>query len=173
MSDWNSKQYIKFEKERTQPTIDLIHRIDIVPKTILDIGCGPGNSTIELKRAFPDAEVIGIDSSENMLETAKKKYPDIEFRKCFVPDELNQFGKYDLLFSNACLHWVPNHETLFPLLMESLNEGGVLAVQMPLVQYAPFYKSLDRLVEKNWSKLKTSAIFIIDCPMKRLIFFLN
>ncbi len=98
--------------------------------------------------------MIGIDNSENMLETAKQKYPDIEFKKCFVPDELNQFGKFDLLFSNACLHWIPDHETLLPLLMESLNDGGVLAVQMPLVQYAPFYKSLDRLVEKKWENLK-------------------
>ncbi|MBP3872015.1 MAG: methyltransferase domain-containing protein [Faecalicoccus sp.] len=154
MSDWNSSQYIKFEKERTQPTIDLIHRIDIEPKTILDIGCGPGNSTIELKKAFGSAEIIGIDSSENMLESAKQKYPEIEFKKCRVPDELNSFGKYDLLFSNACLQWIPNHESLLSVLMEHVNEGGVLAVQMPLVQMAPFYRSLDRLVEKNWNDLK-------------------
>ena len=154
MSDWNSSQYIKFEKERTQPTIDLIHRIDIEPKTILDIGCGPGNSTIELKKAFPQAKIIGIDSSDNMLETAKQKYPEIEFRKCRVPDELNSFGKYDLLFSNACLQWIPNHESLLPILMEHVNEGGVLAVQMPLVQMAPFYKSLDCLVEKSWNDLR-------------------
>lgn len=146
MSDWNSKQYTKFEKERTQPSVDLISRLDISPKTVLDIGCGPGNSTNRLYERFPSAEIIGIDSSENMLETARKSYPNLKFEKCFVPDGLEKFGKFDLIFSNACLHWIPNHGELLPKLVERLNDGGVLAVQMPLVQTAEFYKLLNSLV---------------------------
>ena len=122
MNDWNSEQYTKFERERTQPSIDLIHRINIRPTTILDIGCGPGNSTNRLAKYFPDE----LDSLEN----------------------------YDLIFSNASLHCIPDHESLLPKLMSNLNDGGMLAVQMPLVQEAMFYKLLNRLIsEGKWKKL--------------------
>ena len=72
MGDWDSRQYTKFEKERTQPSIDLISRISIDPGSILDIGCGPGNSTAQLAKRFPTAEILGVDSSDNMLERAGK-----------------------------------------------------------------------------------------------------
>lgn len=154
MNDWNSNQYTKFENERTQPSIDLIRRINIFPESILDIGCGPGNSTNQLSVFFPDADILGIDSSDNMLSKANKTYPNLKFRKCFVPDELDSVGNYDLIFSNACLHWIPDHETLLPKLMSKLNDGGILAVQMPLVQNAVFYKTLNKLVsDGKWSKL--------------------
>lgn len=156
MSDWNSTQYTKFERERTQPSIDLINRISIEPKTILDIGCGPGNSTAQLLRRFPKADILGIDSSDNMLEKATASYPEIKFRKCFVPDGLEDFGDFDLIFSNACLHWIPDHKNLLPKLIEKLTDGGVLAVQMPLVQNAIFYRELNSLVaEGKWQKLNS------------------
>lgn len=85
MGDWNSAQYTKFERERTQPSIDLINRLHIEPKTVLDIGCGPGNSTAQLFRRFPEADILGIDSSDNMLEKASASYPGMKFKKCFVP----------------------------------------------------------------------------------------
>lgn len=154
MSDWNSSQYTKFENERTQPSVDLIHRIHIDAESILDIGCGPGNSTNQLSLFFPGADILGIDSSDNMLDKAEKTYPDLKFRKCIVPDELDSIGKFDLLFSNACLHWIPNHRKLFPELMAKLNSGGILAVQMPVVQDAMFYKMLNKLIEcDKWKKL--------------------
>ncbi len=160
MSDWNSKQYKRFEKERTQPSVDLISRIDINPKSVLDIGCGPGNSTNRLYEHFPSAEILGIDSSENMLETARESYPQLKFEKCFVPDGLENFNKFDLIFSNACLHWIPNHTELLPKLVQRLNDGGVLAVQMPLVQTAMFYKMLNDLISHGrWEKLKVIQNF--------------
>ncbi len=155
MKDWNSNQYIKFEKERTQPSVDLIGRIGISPQTVLDIGCGPGNSTNRLCERFPSADIIGIDSSDNMLEKAKSSYPFLKFRKCLIPDELDSLGKFDLIFSNACLHWIPDHASLLPKLTEKLNHGGMLAVQMPLVQNAEFYIQLNRLIaEDKWIKLR-------------------
>ncbi len=70
---WNAKQYLKFEAERTQPAIDLIARLDgLAPRRILDLGCGPGNSTALLARRFPKAELIGADASEDMLSRARK-----------------------------------------------------------------------------------------------------
>lgn len=154
MKDWDSKQYTKFEKERTQPSIDLIRRISITPHSILDIGCGPGNSTNQLAGYFPGADILGIDSSDNMLERAERTYPELSFRKCTVPDGLDTLGSYDLIFSNACLHWIPDHERLLPGLMNKLAPGGMLAVQMPLTQEAAFYHILNGLVSSGrWEKL--------------------
>lgn len=152
--DWDSKQYMKFERERTQPSVDLINRIDIAPTAVLDIGCGPGNSTKRLADRFEKADILGIDSSDNMLEKAKSSYPQLKFQKRVVPDELDGLGEFDLIFSNACLHWIADHKSLFPRIMDKLCRGGVLAVQMPLVQYADFYKTLDTLIKKGkWEKL--------------------
>lgn len=160
MSDWNSNQYVKFERERTQPSVDLICRINIIPKSVLDIGCGPGNSTLRLYERFPKAEILGIDSSDNMLEKAEKTYPHLKFCKCTIPDGMDKLENFDLIFSNACLHWIPNHKSLFPKLMDKLNAKGMLAVQMPLVQNAEFYKILNKLTEtKKWKKLQNISVF--------------
>ena len=80
MSDWNSLQYLKFEKQRTQPVRDLLMRLKSdAPHTIADIGCGPGNSTSAVAEYFPKAELVGIDSSPNMIEKAKARYPRLKF----------------------------------------------------------------------------------------------
>lgn len=160
MGDWNSNQYTKFENERTQPSVDLIHRINITPESVLDIGCGPGNSTHQLHEYFPAADIVGIDSSDNMLDKAKISYPELKFQKCVIPDQLDQIGSFDLIFSNACLHWISDHKSLLPKLMDKLNHGGMLAVQMPLVQNAMFYKALDKLVSNDrWKKLSSIKNF--------------
>lgn len=160
MNDWNSTQYIKFERERTQPSIDLLNRIDINPTNILDIGCGPGNSTAQLKNKFPKSNILGVDSSENMLEKAVQSYKNLNFKKANIPYDLDSLGEYDLIFSNACLHWIPDHNSLLPSLIDKLNKNGALAVQMPLVQYAPFYKILNRMIDcSKWNKLKTIQNF--------------
>lgn len=160
MNDWNSNQYTKFEKERTQPSVDLIHRINILPESILDIGCGPGNSTNQLYEYFPKSNILGIDSSDNMLDKAEKSYPHLKFRKCFIPDDIESIENFDLIFSNACLHWIPDHKNLFPKLMSKLNRGGMFAVQMPLVQNAMFYKILNKLISTDkWKKLRDIHIF--------------
>lgn len=156
MSDWSSKQYSKFETQRTQPSLDLISRIsDIEPKRTLDIGCGPGNSTAALAKAFPDTELIGIDASDNMLLKAREAYPDIRFIRGFIPDDLDKLtGKFDLIFSNACIHWIPDQERLINSVFEKLANNGYFAVQIPMIQEAPFYKLLDNLTAlPKWKKL--------------------
>ena len=149
MSNWNSSQYLKFKKQRTQPAIDLARRIaDRCPKTIVDIGCGPGNSTLVLKELFPHADILGIDPSSNMIEKAKKDHPDIAFRLC---DAMALEGKYDLLFSNACLQWIPNHDILLPALMEKVKSGGVLAVQIPRNGEEPLFQLINEVAaEPRW-----------------------
>ena len=157
MSEWNSNQYIKFKNQRTQPSVDLISRIaDMKPNRILDIGCGPGNSTYALASAFPHSELIGIDSSEDMLKKAKDTYPEICFLNKNVPDELDTLqGNFDLIFSNACIHWIPDQKRLIKSVLNKLCVNGRFAVQIPLIQEAPFYRLLYSLFEEGkWRKLK-------------------
>ena len=109
MKEWSSEQYLKFKKQRTQPAVDLAKRIaDKDPRAVLDIGCGPGNSTSVLKKTFPEARVVGIDSSPEMIEKAKASCADIEFRLCDITADLENLEKYDVIFSNACLFVVEN-----------------------------------------------------------------
>lgn len=150
MSDWDSKLYLKFKNERTQPAIDLANRLRVYnPKTAADIGCGPGNSTSVLKSVFPESDIIGLDNSENMINKAKNTYPDLKFRLC---DVNNLSESYDLLFSNACLQWLPEHDKLIPKLMNNLNEGGVLAVQIPMNTEEPLYRAIAETAEEpEWN----------------------
>lgn len=153
MADWNSSLYLKFEKERTQPAIDLANRINVVaPKRIVDLGCGPGNSTAQLKKRFPTAEILGVDSSPNMIEKAKTDYPELEFEVLDVNGDLSAFnGQFDVVFSNACLQWLPDHQTLLPKLMKLLKKGGELAVQMPENKDERLFQIVDEVAEdKKW-----------------------
>ena len=98
MSDWNSNQYMKFGAERTQPSIDLVNRIaDINPNRILDIGCGPGNSTDRLAKQFPNADILGVDFSEDMLRKAGvKNMEELEIK-------FPEFNKT----TNMTASWIP------------------------------------------------------------------
>lgn len=149
MSDWNPEKYLLFQKQRTQPAIDLANRVrDCAPKTIVDIGCGPGNSTEVLRKVFPEAEILGIDSSPGMIDRAKAKHGDLNFSLCSAAD---LDGAYDLLFSNACLQWIPNHRELIPQLMGKLTDGGVLALQMPMNHEEPLYQIIRAVAaESKW-----------------------
>lgn len=150
MSDWNPKKYLQFKHQRTQPARDLAARLlDFSPAAAADIGCGPGNSTAVLKEMFPSAKLIGIDNSESMIAKAREKYADISFRVCSA-QELR--GKYDLIFSNACFQWIPDHEELIPDLMEKLNPGGYLAVQMPMNHNEPLYCLINEMIhDPKWN----------------------
>lgn len=149
MSEWSSSQYLKFKNQRTLPALDLASRIkEYDVKIAADIGCGPGNSTSVVKNTFPNARVIGVDSSDDMIKKARASYPELEF---VLSDALALDGKYDLLFSNACLQWIPDHRTLIPALMDKLNAGGVLAVQIPMNGDEPLYKIISEVAsEKKW-----------------------
>lgn len=149
MPDWNAAQYLKFEKQRTQPAKDLLMRLKAyTPHTAVDIGCGPGNSTSAIAECFPHTALMGIDSSPDMIQKAKAKYPALSFALC---DALSLEGKYDLLFSNACLQWIPDHAALIPALMSKLNEAGVLAVQMPMNGEEPLFRIIREVAaEPRW-----------------------
>ena len=130
-SDWNPELYRRFEDERTRPARELLARVALTdPKRVYDLGCGPGNSTELLVERFPNAHVVGTDNSEAMLASARKRLPVCAF-------ELSDIAQWqpseppDLIYANAALQWVGDHETLLPRLLDSLAPGGVLAIQMP------------------------------------------
>ncbi|MBN2202352.1 methyltransferase domain-containing protein, partial [bacterium] len=109
MTGWNPDAYMKFGSERTRPSIDLVGRINLTdPASIVDIGCGPGNSTQVLRERWPNARIIGLDSSPQMIEKARSTYPGEEWvlgdASDWTPEE-----KFDLVFSNATLQWLPDH----------------------------------------------------------------
>ena len=166
MADWNSEQYLKFKAQRTQPAIDLAARLSGKPQDrdieVIDLGCGPGNSTRVLKKRFPDAYVIGADNSENMIEKARKDNPDIDFVIMDIMGDLSEMrGKFDVVFSNACLQWLPDHAELLPRLFELLRKGGTLAVQIPMNYDEPIHKIIARISESaKWSdKFPEKRIF--------------
>lgn len=163
MADWNSVQYLKFENERTQPAIDLVNRIFIVdPKKIIDIGCGPGNSTQVLSQRFPNAYILGVDNSSNMIETAKRDYPNLDFKTCDVSKDLSMFGNdFDVVFSNACIQWIPNHNELLKNIMGLLKIDGILAVQTPMNYQEPIHKIIGEVsINEKWkSEFSIQRIF--------------
>jgi trans-aconitate 2-methyltransferase len=131
MNDWSARQYLKFEDDRTRPSRDLIAQVPLDRATrVFDLGCGPGNSTELLVERFPEAEMIGIDSSPDMLRQARERLPG----RTFMQGDLATWSppeNTDVLFANAVFQWVPDHPNVLARLLEALPAGGVLAVQMP------------------------------------------
>ena len=127
---WSAAQYAKFEEERTRPVGDLMARVRVAhARRVADIGCGPGNSTEVLRARFADAEVVGIDSSPDMVAAARKRLPGIAFE---VADIEGWWGSgFDVILANAVIQWIPDHEALLPALVGKLAPEGALAVQMP------------------------------------------
>ncbi len=145
MKDWNPDLYRRFEDERTRPARDLLARVPLEsPRRVVDLGCGPGNSTELLAERFPAAEVVGIDNSAAMLDSARERLPGCRFELAdiagWTPDEAP-----DLIYANAALQWVAHHERLLPRLLGVLAPGGVLAVQMPDNRDEPTHRAMREL----------------------------
>lgn len=129
---WDAAQYLRFGDERSRPFFDLLARVGAErPGYVVDLGCGPGNLTAALARRWPDAEVVGVDSSAEMIEAAKGAgYPGVSFSlgdiREWVPDRAP-----DVITCNAVLQWVPRHDDLLLRWAEGLAAGGWLAFQLP------------------------------------------
>lgn len=131
MAHWNPQQYLKFSEDRLRPALDLLGQVPLEKASrVVDLGCGPGNVTALLHQRWPDAHIIGVDNSSDMLAKAQASFKNIVWQQDDVAGWESQQG-VDLIFSNACLHWLSDHKKLFLNLMQNLNSGGVLAVQMP------------------------------------------
>jgi trans-aconitate 2-methyltransferase len=143
--DWNPELYLKFDKERIQPSIDLVSKIIYdKPDRIVDIGCGPGNSTQVLHQRWPSSDILGVDNSPAMIKKATNDYPNQKWLLADAgKDEIT--GQFDIVFSNATIQWIPNHEELIMRLSNILNDDGILAVQLPLFLDMPISKSINEI----------------------------
>jgi trans-aconitate 2-methyltransferase len=125
--DWSANQYVQFEEERTRPARDLLAAVPQTPiHSAIDIGCGPGNSTQALMARAPGAAILGIDSSADMIDAARKRLPQVRFDIADIA-AWDAPGAYDLILANAVLQWLPAHARLFPKLIGKLTQGGHLA----------------------------------------------
>ncbi|TDP74393.1 trans-aconitate 2-methyltransferase [Roseateles toxinivorans] len=130
--DWNPALYTRFEDERTRPAAELLARVPLTsPGRVVDLGCGPGNSTELLLARYGQAGISGLDSSPAMLASARQRLPALTFELGDISQWSPSGPPVDLAYANAALQWVPNHEQLMPGLLAALAPGGVLAVQMP------------------------------------------
>ena len=128
-----------------RPALDLIARIPIEhPRSVVDLGCGTGNVTRILRERWPQAAITGVDDSPQMLGEAKKPGTDIAWEQSDL-GAWNPPQKFELVFSNAALHWLDDHPALFARLCGNVAAGGVLAVQMPRNFAAPSHTLIQEL----------------------------
>jgi trans-aconitate 2-methyltransferase len=130
---WNPAQYEKFQREREQPFLDLLAMVKPRPAMrIVDLGCGTGRPTEILHDRLRARETIGLDRSANMLRQRSRPLPPgLSFEVGTIESFPGERGAFDLVFSNAALHWVMDHEALLARLAGALAPGGQLAFQVP------------------------------------------
>jgi trans-aconitate 2-methyltransferase len=153
MLDWNPELYRRYEDERTRPARELLARVPLSEAAeVVDLGCGPGNSTELLVQRFDGAHVIGTDNSEAMLVSARERLPQAQFEQSDISTWEPEL-RPDLIYANAALQWVPDHEALIPRLFAALAPGGVLAIQMPDNRQEPTHRLMRELAgEAPWAQ---------------------
>jgi trans-aconitate 2-methyltransferase len=155
---WEPTQYLKYSSERLGPALDLLARISSVsPRTVVDLGCGAGNVSAVLAERWPHARIVGVDNSAAMLARARTLTIASE-RIEWIEADLATFAPAapaDIVFSNAALHWLDDHETVFPRIFAAVADGGVLAVQIPDQFRAPSHVALADTVKsvRRFSRL--------------------
>lgn len=142
---WDADLYERFIDWRTQPSRDLASRIQVEsPEFVVDLGCGTGISTSVCRCRWPGSRILGIDNSPSMLDRGRELRIEAEFRHDSIESWLSLGERADVLFSSSALQWLPRHEELFPSLLERVNAGGALGVQIPDYQ-APGHVALRQL----------------------------
>jgi len=158
MPTWDPSQYLKFSDHRLRPAIDLMARIPLAaPRSIYDLGCGPGNITRLLAERWPDAAVTGVDSSADMLAKAEREAPDVTFQLADIT-YWSPPAPADLLFSNAALHWLDDHAVLLPRLISHLAPGGMIAIQMPANHASPSHLLMEEVAADDRWCAKLAAL---------------
>jgi trans-aconitate 2-methyltransferase len=138
---WDPSRYLDFEDDRRRPALELLARIPpAAADQVWDLGCGTGSVTPYLAQRWPRASIFGLDASPDMLEQART-IPGITWVEGDIAD-WEPAEPADILYANASLHWVDDHDRLFPRLMGLLRPGGVLAAQMPRNYAEPSHRVL-------------------------------
>jgi len=159
VESWNPSEYLRFGDERTRPSVDLAARIAVErPATVIDLGCGPGNSTRVLTQRWPQACVTGLDRSIEMITAARTKYPRERWLLADIAD-WHPDAAFDVVFSNAALQWLPNHGPLVERLFSCVSSGGALAFQIPSADFARVRAIIQRVaLGAPWSSRMTGAL---------------
>ena len=140
---WDPRIYERYKTYRDRPALDLMLRIpqDLKPVHIWDLGCGAGEQAAVLKRRHPAARVHGLDTSAEMLAEARARPDEVDWVQgdiaAFAPEQ-----RPDLIFTNAALHWLPDHAWLYPRLVEALAPGGVFACQVPMTYESAWHEAM-------------------------------
>jgi trans-aconitate 2-methyltransferase len=160
---WSPSQYLLFEDERSRPARDLLAAVPLADaRRVIDLGCGPGNSTELLAGRYPYADLSGIDSSPDMLVAARRRLPKARFIEAELSTWLPE-GPVDLLFANAVFQWVPNHLAVMERLLDALPRGGVLAVQMPDNLGEPSHRLMREVAASGpWAPKLAPALVLRD-----------
>ena len=150
---WNAQQYLKFADDRLRPFLDLVAQLETAqdPRIVVDLGCGPGNATALLADWWPDARIVGVDSSPAMIEAAREHAVPghVEFELGDVRD-WHPDDKADVILANAVLQWVPGHLDLIGDLAAQLAPGGLFGFQVPGNFGAPSHLALAE-VKRAWA----------------------
>jgi len=145
-SGWDPAQYLRFAQPRLRPALELLARVDLeAPGVAYDLGCGTGAMARIIAERWPRCRVTGVDSSRAMLDAAGATPPNLEWQQQDIGAWSAEVPA-DLLYSNAALHWLPDHDRLFAHLLAQLSPGGVLAVQMPRNFAAPSHRAIGETV---------------------------
>lgn len=160
---WNPDIYLRFAEERGRPFHELVARIKAAePRTVVDLGCGPGNLTDTLVQRWPGAQVVGIDSSSEMINKAVAGSSSVA-RNSVTPGaaveyrvgDINEYqptDEVDVIITNAALQWVPGHADLLGRWAEDLHSGAWIALQVPGNHQAPAHRALRALCgTPRWS----------------------
>jgi trans-aconitate 2-methyltransferase len=153
-SAWDPGQYGLFADHRGRPFADLLARVDAPnPRLVVDLGCGPGELTLGLARRWPEARVIGVDSSPQMLERARALDTGgrVEWVEATAEDwdATGCGGPVDVLVTNATLQWVPTHLRLIPRWLDALTPGGTFAMQVPANFDAPSHRLMREVAARH------------------------
>lgn len=150
---WDPAQYGRFGDHRGRPFHELVDRVrTVAPRRVVDLGCGPGELTLELADRWPDAEVIGVDSSPEMLERARALDSGgrVQWVEARAEDwDAGPQGGLDVLVTNATLQWVPTHLRLIPTWVAALGPGGTFAMQVPANFDAPSHRLMREVAARH------------------------
>jgi trans-aconitate 2-methyltransferase len=150
MATWDPTRYLRYADERSRPFAELVVRVDGDPRTIVDLGCGPGHLTAVLRARWPEATVLGVDSSPEMIDRARAGNHDADASyeladvSTWEPD-----GPVDLIVSNALFQWVPDRLAVIDRLRGHVAPGGTFALQTPNNYAAPSHRLLDEIASRT------------------------
>jgi len=175
MKPWNPDRYLAYADLHSKAIEDLVNHISIEkPRVVVDLGCGPGNSTECIAARWPNAGITGVDIAEEMLEKGRAKHPGWEWVLSGIED-FRPAKPFDVVVSCAALQWLAHHERLLPQLWGLVKARGALAVQMPANQQSPLHRAVFRTARSRaWRRFTGRSRSVLNFqPPARYISILS